>query len=79
VIKKSLSERYADVDLRRVVENPRDELERQYSEEEAKREAQAIWGRFGKGENHRKRVIMLLAHEALKDDLPPPDTNGLLQ
>jgi hypothetical protein len=66
MIKKSLHDRYADTDLRRVVEHPRDELEEEYAQGEALQQAKAIWERFGKNENHRKRVIMLLAQEALK-------------
>ncbi len=64
--KKSLHDRYADADLRRVVENPRDELENEYARGEDVQQAKAIWDRFGKNDNHRKRVITLLAQEVLK-------------
>lgn len=63
---KTLSDRYADVDPRRVREAPRDQLERDFADAEAMQEAKRIWDRFGRDENYRKRVIMLLAQEALR-------------
>jgi hypothetical protein len=68
---KSIHERYADAALSRVIERPRDELEEQYAQEEAQAQAKAIWSRFGNSENHRRRVITLLAQEALKG-MPSP-------
>jgi hypothetical protein len=63
--RKSLHDRYADLDPKRIVENPRDEQERSFSENAAANEAKRIWDGFGKSENHRRRVITLLAKEAL--------------
>ena len=64
--RKTLQERYADADLRRVVESPRDELELEYARGEDTQQAKAIWEKFGKNENHRRRVITLLAQEVLR-------------
>lgn len=58
-------ERYADVDLRRMIEAPRDALEEEYSNQEANAEAQRVWDRLSKSPKHRERVIKLLAREAL--------------
>jgi hypothetical protein len=81
MIGKSIQERYADADLRRVIEQPRDQIEEDYAQAEAMQRAKAIWDRFGKSENHRKRVIMLLAQEVLKGTPPrgmQPVEEGLL-
>jgi hypothetical protein len=64
--KRTTQDRYADIDLRRMVEKPRDELEQEYARGEDAQQAKAIWEKFGRSENHRKRVIMLLAQEALR-------------
>jgi hypothetical protein len=64
--KKTIQERYAQLDPRRIVERPQDELEEEYAEAEAVRQARAIWNRFGSQENQRRRVITLLAKEALE-------------
>jgi hypothetical protein len=63
---RTLQDRYADIDLRRIVESPRDELEKEYARGEDMQQAKAIWDKFGKHENHRRRVITLLAKEVLE-------------
>jgi hypothetical protein len=68
--KRTLQNRYADADFRRVVEAPRDELEQEYARGEDKQQAKAIWEKFGKNENHRRRVITLLAREVLRTASP---------
>jgi hypothetical protein len=68
---KTLEQRYADMSPQRIIENPRDEDEQAFADAEAQRDAQRIWDRFGKSDTHRRRVVMLLAQEALKGQSKP--------
>ena len=71
---KSIHERYADLAPRRMKENPRDEEEQAFADEIAKEDARKIWDHFGSGsDSHRKRVIMLLAEQALKAKQQTPE------
>jgi hypothetical protein len=62
-------ERYADVSHTRILESPRDALEREYADSEANADARQIWDRLGKLPKHRQRVIQLLAN-ALLETMP---------
>jgi hypothetical protein len=66
IICMTTRERYADIDLRRVMETPRDALEREYSDQEATAEAQRVWEKLARSPRHRERVIKLLAREVLE-------------
>lgn len=74
-------ERYAEVDLRRIVEAPKDALEEEYSNQVANEDARRVWDRLAKSPRHRERVIRLLAKEALDTmprQEPAPSGTGLL-
>lgn len=58
-------EKYADLSLGRMLERPRDALEKEYADGEASAQARQIWDRLGKTPKHRQRVIQLLAQELL--------------
>lgn len=59
-------EKYADISHARILERPRDALEKEYADSEANTAAKQIWERLGKLPKHRGRVIQLLANELLE-------------